>query len=114
MTVYHKRHRKEFIRDKVRTMAKVTSKYQVTIPKALAENLGIEPGHEIDWSAAGDSIRLTPSRAKQERLTFELRLELFDQATRRQRKRQKRKAARPSTGGRGWRRDDLYHRGRTR
>jgi len=41
-------------------MAKVTSKYQVTIPKALAEELGIEPGHDIEWSSAGDSIRLTP------------------------------------------------------
>jgi len=41
-------------------MAKVTSKYQVTIPKALADELGIEPGHDIEWSSAGDSIRLTP------------------------------------------------------
>jgi AbrB family looped-hinge helix DNA binding protein len=95
-------------------VAKVTSKYQVTIPKALAEKLGLEPGHDIDWSTAGDSIRLTPSRANAPRLSLELRLELFDQATRRQRARQKRLTARRATGGRGWRRDDLYDRGRSR
>jgi len=94
-------------------MAKVTSKYQVTIPKALAERLGLEPGHEIDWSAAGDSIRLTPARTQQPRLSVDLRLELFDQATSRLRKR-RRNVVRHSTGGRGWRREDLYGRGRTR
>lgn len=95
-------------------MAKVTSKYQVTIPKALAERLGIEPGHEIDWSAAGDSIRLTPARQDKPALSVELRLELFDQATHRLRSRPKRKAPSRPAGARGWRRDDLYDRGRSR
>ena len=36
--------------------AKVTSKYQVTIPRALAERLGIAPGDDIEWSQAGESI----------------------------------------------------------
>jgi AbrB family looped-hinge helix DNA binding protein len=94
-------------------MAKVTSKYQVTIPKALAEKLGIVPGHDIEWSAAGDSIRLTPVRAAHPSLSLELRLELFDRATRRLRGRRKRAAASRS-GGRGWRREDLYDRGRSR
>lgn len=96
-------------------MAKVTSKYQVTIPKVLAEKLGIEPGHDIEWSASADSIRLTPARTKASGLTRELRLELFDEATRRQQRRQKRRPAlRESSAGRGWRREDLYDRGRTR
>ena len=30
-------------------MAKVTSKLQVTLPKALADQYGIEPGDEIGW-----------------------------------------------------------------
>lgn len=94
-------------------MAKVTSKYQVTIPKALAEKLGIEPGHYIEWSASGDSIHLTPVRAAQSEFSLELRLELFDRATRRLRSHRKRPVARRA-GGRGWRREDLYDRGRTR
>ncbi len=36
-------------------MAKVTSKYQVTVPKAIAQKYGIRPGDDIDWVAAGDT-----------------------------------------------------------
>ena len=36
----------------------VTSKGQVTIPKALREKFGIEPGAEVDFVAAPDGIRL--------------------------------------------------------
>lgn len=36
----------------------VTSKGQVTIPKALRERFGIEPGTQIDFSATEDGIRL--------------------------------------------------------
>ena len=39
-------------------MAKVTSKLQVTVPKALAERYAIRPGDEIAWEAAGDVIRV--------------------------------------------------------
>jgi bifunctional DNA-binding transcriptional regulator/antitoxin component of YhaV-PrlF toxin-antitoxin module len=42
-------------------MAKVTSKLQVTVPKALAEN-AIRPGDEIAWEAAGDVIRVVTVR----------------------------------------------------
>ena len=38
-------------------MAKVTSKLQVTVPKALAERHGIAPGDEIDWQSAGSNHR---------------------------------------------------------
>jgi len=37
-------------------MAKVTSKYQVTVPRAIAEQYSIRPGDDIDWVAAGDVI----------------------------------------------------------
>ena len=41
-------------------MAKVTSKLQVTMPKALAARYGIAPGDDIAWEAAGDVIRVVP------------------------------------------------------
>lgn len=36
----------------------VTSKGQVTIPKALRDRFGIEPGAKVDFSATEDGIRL--------------------------------------------------------
>ena len=45
-------------------MAKVTSKLQVTIPKALAERSGIRPGDDIDWSATGDTLRISPAESR--------------------------------------------------
>jgi AbrB family looped-hinge helix DNA binding protein len=32
-------------------MAKVTSKYQVTVPRTIAERYNIRPGDDIDWVA---------------------------------------------------------------
>ena len=69
-------------------MAKVTSKLQVTVPKALAEKYGIQPGDEIDWIPAGDSIRVIPVGRARPGDTCEARLDLFDKATVRQRERQ--------------------------
>lgn len=94
-------------------MAKVTSKYQVTLPKKIAEEYHIRPGDEIDWAPAGDVIRVippgkqvaTPDRASQ--------LRWFDQATKRHRKRRG-TALTEHPRGRGWRREDLYERGRSR
>ena len=95
-------------------MAKVTSKLQVTIPKALADRTGIRAGDEIDWSAAGDGLRVTPARAGTP-LSTELKLDLFDRATARQRRRERtRKRMSTSASGRRWSRADLYNRGRSR
>ena len=90
-------------------MAKVT-KYQVTIPKAIAEQYGIGPGDTIDFIAAGDVIRVIPSgkRAPEDR---ESKVRLFDQATERHRRRPRRREAKRA-GDRGWTREDLYARGR--
>jgi bifunctional DNA-binding transcriptional regulator/antitoxin component of YhaV-PrlF toxin-antitoxin module len=93
-------------------MAKVTSKLQVTLPKALARQYGIEPGDDIAWEAAGDVIRVIPSGAGPAR-GIDQRLRLFDQATRRQAARQKTTSRHRATA-RGWTRDDLYSRGRPR
>lgn len=90
----------------------MTSKYQVSIPKALAEQLRIAPGDDVDWRIAGDELRIAP--AKKERvLTVEQRLALFDAASQRQAARNKGRQA-ASGHGRGWSREDLYDRGRTR
>lgn len=92
-------------------MAKVTSKLQVTLPKALAEQYGIRPGDEIEWVAAGDAIRVVPAARHRGVLPTEERLKLFDEATERQRRRQRgrRKGKRPID--RGWTREELYERG---
>lgn len=94
-------------------MAKVTSKLQVTIPRALATEYEIEPGDDIEWSASGDAIRVSPA-AKTRELDVNARLRLFDQATRRQREREQ-ATNRPRGGAdRGWTREELYDRGRSR
>lgn len=97
-------------------MAKVTSKLQLTIPKAVADQYKIRPGDELDWLPAGDAIRVVrrPECDKERSLTVEQRLRLFDQATARQKRRdaayrKKRGTERPSS--RGWTREDLYDRG---
>jgi AbrB family looped-hinge helix DNA binding protein len=95
-------------------MAKVTSKLQVTVPKAIADRYGIRPGDEIEWRAAGETIRVVPPKHQAAKLDAAARLKLFDAATERQRRRQ---AARPKPAARmarGWRREDLYERGRAR
>ncbi len=93
-------------------MAKVTSKYQVTIPKKIAEQYAIRPGDHIDWVAAGDVIRVLHSSKPLVSESPESRVRLFDQATERHRRRQPTaRAARP--GERGRCREDLYGRGRS-
>jgi len=89
-------------------MAKVTSKLQVTVPKAIADRFGIRPGDEIEFQAAGDSIRIEPA-GKRKPLSIEERLRLFDEATRRIRRRRW-KGETPKD--RGWTREDLYERAR--
>ena len=93
-------------------MAKVTSKYQVTVPKAIADQYGIRPGDEIDWTPAGDVIRVIPSGKRLEPEDRESLLRLYDQATERHRRPPSPKVKRPRD--RGWRREDLCARGRTR
>ena len=93
-------------------MAKVTSKLQVTIPKVIAQEYGIEPGDEIEFEAAGGFIRVRPPRRPRMRLGREERLRLFDEATARQEEREKTMRVRvdPATA-RGWTREELYTRG---
>lgn len=110
-------------------MAKVTSKLQLTLPKAIAEQYKISPGDDLDWLPAGEAIRVVKRAAESaEPATLEQRLQLFDQATTRQAKREREIRAhkrrqhgrekRPRKTGptarpaeRGWIREELYQRG---
>ena len=96
-------------------MSKVTSKLQVTIPKAIAEQYGIKPGDEIEFCAAGANIRVvTPRGRRPGRLSVEERLRSFDAAMERQREREKTMKLPEEPGtDRDWRREDLYTRGKT-
>jgi AbrB family looped-hinge helix DNA binding protein len=98
-------------------MAKVTSKLQVTIPKAIAERYAIEPGQEVEWMQAGDAIRVVPQGALHAALDARGRAELFDRATARQHAREGALSSecagaidRGGGGDRGWTREDLYER----
>ena len=94
-------------------MAKVTSKYQVTVPRRIVDAYHIRPGDDIDWAPAGDAIRVIPQGKAVVVQDRESRLRLFDQATERLRRRRPARAAeRPAN--RGWTREDLYGRGRSR
>ena len=99
-------------------MSKVTSKLQVTLPKAVAKQLGINPGDQIDWEVAGEALRVIPAgRRKRQKSDVQARLRLFDQATRRQQKRGSMITPAllgTAKSGRGWTREDLYSRGDNR
>src|SRR6267142_5064542 len=99
-------------------MAKVTSKLQLTLPKAIADQYKIRPGDDLDWLPAGEAIRVVKREAEAVApATTEERLRLFDQATARQRAREARSRKKvPARGseGRGWTREELYERGLSR
>ena len=97
-------------------MAKVTSKLQVTIPKAIADQYGIQPGDEIEFETAGNVIRvIPPGRRGGPRLSVEERLRLFDEATARQRRREaEMELPDEPPVERDWKREDLYTRGKPR
>jgi len=94
-------------------MAKITSKYQVTVPKTIAEQYNLRPGDEIDWQPAGEVIRVIPGGKQLPKDDRESRLRLFDQSTERQHKRSSARKT-PKATERGWTREDLYRRGRSR
>ena len=94
-------------------VSKVTSKLQVTVPKAIAEEYGIRPGDEIEWLPSGDSIRVIPGKRALTKGTASERLRVFDLASARSRTRNRGRAL-PSKppADRGWTREELHSRGR--
>jgi bifunctional DNA-binding transcriptional regulator/antitoxin component of YhaV-PrlF toxin-antitoxin module len=110
-------------------MAKVTSKLQLSVPKVIADAYGIKPGDQLDWFPAGESIRVIPAKARRAGAhlgSVEMRLKLFRQMLERQRQREinplrieeagnrAERPPKPHEIERGWRREDLYTRGRSR
>jgi AbrB family looped-hinge helix DNA binding protein len=95
---------------------KVTSKLQLTVPKAIADQYGIRPGDELHWIAAGESIRVELARRKAKsgnESTIKERLALFDESMKRVDRLQaeslkKSKGKGEPRGSRGWKREDLY------
>lgn len=95
-------------------MSKVTSKLQVTVPKSIAQVFDIHAGDEIDWVGADDVIRVVPARLRSKPRDVAMRLKLFDQATARQKRRERKPRKPAAVTDRGWKREDLYRRGRAR
>ena len=107
-------------------MSKVTSKLQVTLPKAIADLYGVAPGADLVFEPAGDSIRILVARESglaRAGLSLEDKQALFAAATRRQAIRNRRhrlnagarkRTKANKTKGRGWSREELYQRDRAR
>lgn len=91
----------------------MTSKYQISIPKRLADRLSITPGDDIEWSVAGDELRISRPSAGTV-LSREEKLAMFDAGTRRQAVRNRQAKTNGKHTDRGWTRDELYERGRSR
>ena len=94
-------------------MARVTGKLQITLPRAVAERFGIHPGDEVEIVPREDVLCIVPSLGALSQRVQD-RLRLFDQATRRQRDREAHEDKRSPAADRGWSREDLYDRGRSR
>jgi bifunctional DNA-binding transcriptional regulator/antitoxin component of YhaV-PrlF toxin-antitoxin module len=92
-------------------MAKVTGKFQITLPKALVDRCRIRVGDELELRPVGRSIQLDRRTTSDAADVCRDRLEHFDRATMRPRQRA-RPRARART--RGWTREELYVRGRAR
>jgi len=97
-------------------VSKVTSKLQLTVPRAIADQYGIKPGDELQWKPSGESIRIElRGRSKAgASLTLQEKIELFDRGTGRLskiRKQSPKLEMVPATRGRGWTRSDLYSSG---
>ncbi len=102
-------------------MAKVTSKLQLTLPKKIAEAHGISPGDQIEFESAGDVIRIYRREAdvmdvNKASLSQAERLRLFEEATKRQRARERTLSIskdQSEVADREWTREALYDRVRS-
>jgi AbrB family looped-hinge helix DNA binding protein len=88
-------------------MSRVTSKLQVTIPKAIAEMYRIRPGDEVRWEVREPGPMMVPGSRVRSQLTPEERVAQFRRETERVRRLQ---AGRkwPRARDRGWTREELY------
>ncbi len=93
-------------------MSKVTTKLQVTIPKAIADRFGIEPGDEIEWVVTGGGIRVIPTEAKGPERDLAWKLAMFAASVARQAERNQAWTGPVNPPDRGWTREEIYRRGR--
>ena len=95
-------------------MSKVTSKFQITLPRKVARAHQIEPGSEVSFVSSGEFLRMLIDRPRREegKDHHGIALASFDAATERQAERNRRFEQRFEEGrtqpSRGWVRDDLY------
>ena len=94
-------------------MSKVSSKYQITLPRKLARSHRIEPGEEVYFEDAGSAIYLRRGSGDS-RKTGNVpgeNLNRFDAASERQAARERAWPAGPErSSNRGWTREELYQR----
>ena len=98
----------------MRSVAKVTGKLQITLPKALAERCGIRVGDDLELRVVGRSIQIDRRSPRDSAQLRRERLTQFDQATARQRARDRVQPRPASARSRGWTREELYDRGGAR
>lgn len=91
-------------------MAKVTGKFQITLPKSAVVQCGIQIGDSLDVQVRGGAMQIVRVAALGPGHGVGDRLLHFDRATRRQ---QARAVIRKAVA-RGWIREELYDRGRAR
>ncbi len=109
----------------------MTSKLQVTLPKAIADRYGVGPGSDVVFEPAGESIRVLvarePGLGPSSGMSIADKQALLDAVSLRQAARNRRhRFARTAAGrkanlgrktkqaGRGWTREELCDRGRAR
>ena len=89
-----------------------TTKFLVTLPKAVADKYEIQAGDEVEGVDAGDEIRVVPPKTLPRMLSTQERLRLFDDGTSRQRAREAdaHMNAVVDAAERGWTREEIYDR----
>ena len=95
-------------------MSKVSSKYQITLPRDLARSHQISPGEEVLFEEAGSALYLRRGvqHDKTANGSAQERIKSFDQASQRQEQRDRAYVGTSSSSGdRGWTRNELYQRG---
>jgi len=91
-------------------VSRVTSKLQVTLPKAIADLHHVRPGSEIQFESGIDCIRIVVGKSRLE-LPLEEKLRLLKEMRKRQQLRNNDFRRPAKAVRRGWVRDDLYQRG---
>lgn len=92
-------------------MSKVSSKFQISLPRELARTHRIEPGTEVFFEDAGSAIYLRCGNSRPDRDMVSDQLKRFDAAQDRQAVRNRDWSVSDiPPSDRGWTRDELYQR----